>query len=431
MSRLIFVVGAILLALPSSIAQNLTLSPYSRYAIGDIYAPTTVRNASMGGIGVASDNLFSINRVNPASYADVAFTTMDVSAFFQFNQLRTDESTATPFNGGLHDAAFAFSNSRAPVIAFGFAPYSSVGYQVSSERSITLEQEYIEKVDYQGEGGLNQAFIGVGQKFFRDKLRLGLNLQYIFGNTIFSTQARVFENDTTLSLNHQPIFLNEDIFVRGFNGQIGFIYQDTISRKKNTLIRVGGVVENTLGMGGDRFRLFSNGTSSDSLGTRERGDVSLPLKFGAGLMILRPGRWSFGADVTIQDWSNLVYFTDDVNLGSEMKISAGGEITPDIESFKYFRRVNYRFGAYWKQTYIAFNDNQVQDIALTLGLGFPAGLKGNSRFNRGRAFSRINISAEVGRRGSLGADQPLEELYARLRLGFTVNDRWFIRRVVD
>ncbi|MEO1452047.1 MAG: hypothetical protein AAFV07_21120, partial [Bacteroidota bacterium] len=125
MSRLIIVMGAFLLSLPGSFAQNLTLSPYSRYAIGDIFSSSSVRNASMGGIGVATDNFFSINRVNPASYADIAFTTMDVSAFFQFNQLRTDESTATPFNGGLHDAAFAFSNNKAPVIAFGFAPYSS------------------------------------------------------------------------------------------------------------------------------------------------------------------------------------------------------------------------------------------------------------------------------------------------------------------
>ncbi|MEL7191312.1 MAG: hypothetical protein AAFO96_02660, partial [Bacteroidota bacterium] len=61
----------------------------------------------------------------------------------------------------------------------------------------------------------------------------------------------------------------------------------------------------------------------------------------------------------------------------------------------------------------------------------PTGRSGNNRFNRGRSSSRLNLSFELGRRGSLAAGFPVEENYARIRLGINLNERWFVRRVVD
>ncbi|GAB4420560.1 MAG: membrane protein [Bacteroidia bacterium] len=417
-------------------AQDLSFSPYSRYAIGDIFDATTTRNAAMGGIGVASDNYFSINRTNPASYGDLFYTTMDVSAFGQLDRIRSADSKASPFHAGIHDAAFAFPANKGPAIVFGFSPYSSVGYQIVSTRQIELEPDsmYLEEGRYGGSGGLSQAFLGVGGRVWNKRLRLGAELQYLFGNTQYTWNVNVYRqlSDTVvLRTGFQPVSVVRDVFLGGFNGQVGFIYEDTVNKAKNILWRFGGTADLSLGLNGDRFTTFSNSLVIDTLGTREVGSIVLPSKYGVGLMVNRPGYWSLGADFTYQDWSQFSYFGDSLALGREMRVGVGGEWTPNPESGKFFRRVNYRAGAYWRQTYIQFDDTPVPDFGVSLGIGIPAGAKGNSRFNPGRITSRINLSAELGRRGAVNDALPLEELYARFRLGFTINDRWFIRRVVD
>ncbi|MEM7367312.1 MAG: hypothetical protein AAF587_01855 [Bacteroidota bacterium] len=412
-------------------AQNFTLNPYSRYAIGDIFQTTTTRNAAMGGIGMATDNYFSINRSNPASYADLLYTTMDVSAFGQFNRMESKSAVISPFNAGFHDAAFAFPSNKGPAFTFGFAPYSAVGYEVSTQKEIQLDTTYIERNRYNGGGGLNQAFLGVAFRMLKRRLRLGVNMQYVWGNTEYNWSSELFQSDSVASTLHNPIRVQEVVFVNGVIGTAGVMYVDTLNSEKRTLIRLGGTVESTVGMKGDRATFFDNGTIADSLSTLERSSITLPLKVGAGVMIHRLGKWSAGADFTFQDWGTFSYFSDNPELGPEVRFGIGAEITPDFESQNYLKRISYRFGGYWKQTYIQFGGTPVKDFGVSLGFGVPAGAKGNSRFNPGRASSKISVSAELGRRGAFNEGLPLEQYYARLRLGIAINDRWFIRRVVD
>lgn len=412
-------------------AQNFTLSPYSRYAIGDIFQTTTTRNAAMGGIGMATDNYFSINRSNPASYADILYTTMDVSAFGQFNRMESQSAVISPFNAGFHDAAFAFPSNKGPVFTFGFAPYSSVGYEIFTQKEIDLDTTFIERNTYEGKGGLNQAFLGLAFRMWKRKLRVGANMQFAWGNTTYNWRNELYQSDSVASTFHSPISIQENVFVSGVIGTGGFMYIDTLNAEKRTLIRIGGTVESTIGMRGDRSTFFNNQTIADSLTSLERSSISLPLKFGAGIMIHQLGKWSVGADFTYQDWSTFTYFSDNPNLGAEIRAGAGAEITPDFESQNYLKRISYRFGGYWKQTYIQFAGVPVNDFGVTLGFGVPAGAKGNSRFNPGRTTSKISVSAELGRRGAFNTGLPLEQFYARLRLGVSINDRWFVRRVVD
>jgi hypothetical protein len=411
-------------------AQDLTLSPYSRYAIGEIFNTVTTRNAAMGGVGIATDNYFSINRNNPASYADLFFTTMDVSAFGQFSRFNSPDSQEDRFFGGMQSAAFAFPSNGNFTLAFGFAPYSAVGYNFLDLTPIPNDT-LLQSASYSAEGGLNQAFVGGAFKLLKGKLRLGANLEYLFGNTRYRWENLVLNSDSSVSGAFNPIVVERDVFVNGFLGQAGLIFQDTLVSEKRILFRLGATAEYTLSLNGDRFTTFSNGIIADTLNTEQVGEVTIPPKFGLGFMVHRPGYWSLGAEATLQDWGQFQYFSDNQVLGRELRIAGGGEWTPNPESSSYFKRIELRAGGYWKQTYILFNDKPLTDMGFTLGFGLPAGLKGNSRLNQGRAASRINVSAELGRRGNLNSGQPLEELYARIRLGITVNDRWFIRRRAD
>ena len=134
----------------------------------------------------------------------------------------------------------------------------------------------------------------------------------------------------------------------------------------------------------------------------------------------------------MQNWTDFEPPAAGIQLGQEMRVAAGGEIIPKFDSFKYYNRISYRLGGYYKQTYLnGFGTVPVSDIGITFGFGLPSSRKGNSLFNQGRATSKVNLGFALGRRASLSAGHPVEELYARVNLGISLNDRWFIRRVVD
>ncbi|MEO0581198.1 MAG: hypothetical protein AAF135_03150 [Bacteroidota bacterium] len=408
-------------------AQNLTVSAYSRYALGDIIDNTTTRNAGMGGLGVASDNFFSINRANPASYADIVFSTMDIAVFGQPTQVRTDAGENRPVTAGFQNLSFAFPANKGPVIAFGFAPYSTTGYDIFDSRIIELDTTYIQQVDYQGDGGLNQVFLGTAFKTLDKKLRIGFNANYLFGNTLLSWDYTLRNTDSSLVTGITPTSIVRDVYVRGLQGQVGLMYVDTLNKEKRTYIRLGATADYSLNLRADRFTISNEDTVSASDLTR----IQLPSKFGFGVMVHQLGHWSVGADFTYQDWNTFQYFNDSTALGPEFRIGLGGEWIPNVESFKYLRRIAYRLGVYMKQTYILVEDEPISDMGVSFGFGLPTGRSGNNRFNRGRSSSRLNLSFELGRRGSLAAGFPVEENYARIRLGINLNERWFVRRVVD
>ena len=81
--------------------------------------------------------------------------------------------------------------------------------------------------------------------------------------------------------------------------------------------------------------------------------------------------------------------------------------------------MDYRAGFMYDQSYLNFNNTNIQSYAFTFGLGFP--LAPN---NVGNTFYKINFGAEVGQRGTV-ADGLVKEKFVTLHLSFTLNDRWF------
>jgi hypothetical protein len=166
-----------------------TSSPYSQYGIGNISPNLMPQNAGMGGIGVATNTIggFStVNFVNPAAYATISLTTIDVGAFANVTSLsRTGLNSQSSKNFGLNHLAFAVPVSAKSALSFGLHPYSQVGYNFrqskpnfgTSNPADTNAVNYL----YSGEGGLTKAFIGYGFGIGKNLL-IGANVSYIFGN---------------------------------------------------------------------------------------------------------------------------------------------------------------------------------------------------------------------------------------------------------
>jgi len=122
-----------------------------------------------------------------------------------------------------------------------------------------------------------------------------------------------------------------------------------------------------------------------------------------------------GIDYSWQDWTKYSYFGGNDSLKNSSKISVGGEIIPKYASVsKYWKKIHYRFGAKYQKTYLELKGNQLKEMAVSIGFGFPLR----------RTLSTFNVGVEYGSRGT--TDQNLiKENYFKISFGFSVYEYWF------
>lgn len=444
MIRIIALITGLLSLCASLSAQNLTLSPYSRFGIGEIFQSTSARSMAMGDIGQATYSYATINRLNPAGYADLLYTTLDVSGFTQISQLKTRSEKENQMTAGFQNMMFGFPSNGPIVLTMGFAPYSAVGYDISTQYDVFVPDSARALANYTSEGGLNQAFIGVAARLIKQRLKVGANGYYTFGNLQYKWESVLLN---TSAAQYSNVRVTEATFVAGGGIHAGIMYTDTLSGKRKgkradfdepvTLYRLGASVDHSFELKGDRLRTLDNNLGPIGIldtigGGLELGGVTLPTKFGFGFTLTRLGRWEVSAEATYQNWQDFSYFSDAFSLSSGgLRLAAGGEWIPDITSSKYLNRIAYRAGVYRNDTYLTVDGSDISDVGFTIGFGLPASRSVINQFNREAAYSRINLGFGFGRRGQLKDGLPLEELYFRARVGFTINERWFRRVRVD
>jgi hypothetical protein len=126
-------------------------------------------------------------------------------------------------------------------------------------------------------------------------------------------------------------------------------------------------------------------------------------------------RLVLGGDFEYQNWASVKEFD---NLSDSYSARVGLQFTPDPEALRnYLNRVDYRLGAYYEQSYLNLNNQQLKDYGITFGLGLPL------RYNR----TQFNLALKLGRRGTT-KNNLIEENYAMINFNITFYDFWFIER---
>ncbi|MCK6649726.1 MAG: hypothetical protein L6Q66_08720, partial [Bacteroidia bacterium] len=147
-------------------AQTPTTSPYSRYGIGDLNGKGFAQGYAMAGSHIALQNdslpMFFINTGNPASYSTNRLTTAELGLSYSRIQLSNASTKSVTNSASLGYVALAFPFKKWWGGSIGLIPYSTVGYKVSDQQSITN----VGTVDflYEGSGGINQVYFGNGVK---------------------------------------------------------------------------------------------------------------------------------------------------------------------------------------------------------------------------------------------------------------------------
>lgn len=397
-------------------------SPYSISGIGDMQPTQFSFNRSMGGISAALRPPLNINYNNPASYGYLQLTTFELalqanSLWLQTNQTKTNTAT-----GNLSYLAFAFPVSRFWAASFGLLPFSYLHYDINVFRNLPD----IDSVNYRfiGGGQLYQVYVGNGFKF--KGFSAGANIGYVFG-----TQTRQLRETFPALDNVFGNLRTQDIFPRGFVWNTGIQYNVKLAKKLSLTIGASGNaginLNSTQNTRWERAQVANdriNVIDTLYLTEDEKGTIKLPAKLTAGFAFQGSGKsqWVAGADITIEPWENFRFYDQpDSTFTNNTRFATGFSVLPDARIFNSFwKSTTYSAGFYYQTGKFKINNTQLPEWAITLGVGMP--LK--------RVNSRLNFSVEIGQRGSL-KNNLIRETNMQATFGFTLNDKWFIKRKYD
>lgn len=477
-------ITGILLSVTSR-AQILTSSPYSRYGMGELNLPTFATSSAMGGSFIAyhldsvTTPLF-INAANPAGLSGLRYATLELGGQAQFTKVSNLSTSINKRNLNFSYASLGFPLGRAGGAAFGIMPYSSVGYNINS----TEEVANVGTMNYQfdGDGGLNKAFLATGLRPFRNRLSkfynsdyhdtlvkyrettkikrikvgrellselsVGLSGAFLFG-TINQTTRVIYPGSITYfnSKRERSIQVNDFIFNAGLQTHFTidsarYHGKDTLKQghrkllKEKVKIGFGFFVGIPNGVRAKQNNIIStyaldavgNEAAKDTVLNSQnvRGSIQLPLEMGLGLSIKKGEKLTVLVDAATTNWSAYKAFGEtSTNFKNSYRVSAGLNYMPNGAAFNsYVKRIQYRLGVGYTNGYLDLKNTSIGNYYVTAGLGFPVGL--------GRSYDRavVNVTAQFGKLGTI-TNNLLQEQYARIIVGFTFNNRWFIRPKYD
>lgn len=415
--------GAILLALfvtTSAWGQNGSNSPLSRYGFGQLADQNLGSNRAMGGIGIGLRDGAQINVNNPASYTAIdSLTFLFETGFSIQNANFSDGVTKMNVKNSSFDyLAMQFRLFRGMGMSLGFLPYSNVGYSFSSSEKMPAQSIWDDPStvtrSYTGNGGLHQAFIGVGYQLL-PSLAVGVNASYLFGNFTHKVSA------TFSDANIYPLARTYYAEISDIKLDFGAQYTQRLSPKSH--LTVGA----TYSLGKDLNAISSyisqqklNGSVviTDSV-QNIRKAFQLPHTFGIGATWVYDNRLTVGADVLLQKFGDVRIFGEEGALADRLKCSVGAEYLPS-PSGSFFKQLKYRAGAYYSKPYAKVNG---QDAAHEYGIsaGFAVPIRTWGWMTQ---TSVINISGEWVRIDPK-IKGVLTENYLRLNIGLTFNECWF------
>ncbi|MBS1532612.1 MAG: hypothetical protein JSU01_20070 [Bacteroidetes bacterium] len=416
-----------------------TSSPYSRYGIGDFSNQLMPQNIGMGGISVATNimgNFRNVNVINPAANGYIDYTVIDAGIATNFLTLSQSGVTGADKYSNLRLSHFAIGLpvSEHSAVSFGLMPYSEVGYNYkqtlskgfgTSSPADTNAVNYI----YSGEGGLSKAFLGYGFTVARH-LALGVNASYIFGNL---KQFQSTEIPNLYGMLDSRV--EQDNHVGGFNFDYGAQYTFDFSTLKHLTLGYSASIGNSLNVQNSyivsQYTYDSTGNQNNPSDTvvnsqTPNGKLQLPRINHYGLVYQKDGFYMIGAEFTTGNWSDLSIAGSNAGLQNSKTFNIGASVIPNPNALSsYLALVDYRVGFIYEDTYLNINNVDIKRYAFTFGFGIPLP---HDRVST--AFYKVNFSAEIGKRGTLQSGL-VQENYVNLHLGFTLNDKWFVRYKFD
>lgn len=400
-----------------ALSQSGTNSPYSYTGLGEVNFRGNQINRFMGGLEVYNDSIHA-NLSNPSSYAKLLLTTYSIGLNYSNNQLSDTNDSKSLISSGLDYIGIAIPTKKFG-FGFGIIPFTSVGYKLSqiddSSSSDILNR-------YEGEGGINKVFFSLGLYLLKN-LSFGVTINYDFGKLKYQTSK--FLDDVFLG----TILINESS-ISGLDIKLATNYEIPVNSKIDLHMMVSYIPQGSLNSNNKRLLITSPLSDPSNIAEiieielAETGldftEIQLPSSSIVGFGLGKKSKWFAGAQYIMTNSSNFKNSFNtlpNVSYKDGSQFSIGGFYIPDYSSItSYWKRVVLRMGFRHEVTGIFKNNFGINETGINFGAGLP--LPG---------YSNVNIGFEYGSRGTKNSNI-LNEKFWTIRIGFSLNDRWFVKR---
>ncbi len=413
-------------------AQNGVNSPYSRYGFGLLSDQSTGANKGMGGIAYGLRNKHQINVGNPASYSAIDSLTFNFDAGITLQNTNFDNGTLkmNTGNSSLDYLALQFRMFKNIGMTAGFIPYSKANYSFSTSEEIRNDEEgaVYSYESFAGNGGLTQAFIGVGAQILPG-LSVGANLSYLWGD--FSHSITNSYSSTSV----RQLLRSYTSEVKTYKADFGIQYTHNINNKQT--ITVGATYSLGHNVDDNAYKIQQT-VGDNSSSVIEKIDTltnayQIPHTFGVGFTYTYDKRFTVGVDYTLQQWKDVKFpnFNED-NLGTDDKewefnnvsrIAAGMEYQPNPIARNLFKRIRYRLGGYYTNSYMKVKGSDSKEFGVGGGFCIPLINTRSDRTNKTAYLSIIGeyVNVKPSNKGLI------EENYLKLSIGLTFSELWFLK----
>ncbi len=374
----------------------------------------------MGKTYTAFRDSRTINSNNPASYT--AFDTLsflfDGGISNRFSQWKTINTTQNINHIDLGYLEVGFPIFKKLKVSAGLKPHSKVGYKI-------IDKEYNEilgthQFEFEGVGGVNKFHFGIGYEILKG-LSLGVNASYLWG---------------TISLNRYSSFPDSAFYWTGkisqkrslsdFSFTYGVQYEQHLSKQWKL---VGGAVFKTKTDVSATEEFLATQISRTNDGTEYvhdtinyiptyDGTITLPSSYSVGLLLEKKNRFRLAIDYRKELWETYKSFGVSDSLANGTFVGVGIEMIPKHNVLSnFYEKIKYRIGFHYSQSALQIKNTQINEIGITFGFGIPIKQSG----------SAVNLGIELGQFGTTD-NNLVKENYIKFTAGFTIFERWFIKR---
>jgi hypothetical protein len=399
-----FLVIILLIFQPGSLIAQTTSSPYSIFGLGFLEGNSSGPSKAMGGTGIAFLSGRSVNLMNPASYSgiDSLMSIFEVGVFGKYTIFSTSSENQSLLNANIKYILMGFRIAPWLTTSFGFSPYSSIGYNITTDSPVEGTNLKFLKT-FTGEGGVNQVYLGSSIQLVKN-LSVGFNAAYLFGNITRTESSTAF-----------TYYLEDATYISNFDLNYGLHYQFKIKKWNYSL---GLIYGNSKNLKTKNVTTIKTDNETDVLKNRKY-KYSIPQNIGAGFSINK-GFFSAGIDYEWSKWKNIEFTNSYLQTRNSNRYSFGVEFSSQGLKKGTGRMIFYRLGGEYRQSYLVIDDNPIDYRALTLGAGLP--LKG--------FLSVINISMELGQNGTT-KNGLFKESFITLHLDMSLRNLWFMKQRYD
>ena len=399
-------------------SQTGTNSPFSYAGLGEVNFRGTHVNRFMGGLEVYNDSIHA-NLSNPSSYAKLKLTNYSLGLNYKINNMTGANQTKSIASAGLDYIGVALPTKYFG-FGFGIIPYTSVGYKLSYLESENDDDDTLNV--FQGEGGINKVFFSVGVNALK-YFSFGVTFNYNFGKIINETGR--FQDEVTLGT-----VLENKSSVSGLDFKFSSQLEIPIKDYLELQAMFSYAPQVNLTSTNSRFFNTRSYTRSSNFGADieidlidfglNKTEITIPNIISFGLGVGEERKWFAGAQYTLNamsDFSHEFASLPEVSYQNAYQFSFGGFYIPDYSSItSYWKRIVFRMGFRHELTGIVVNNFGLKETGINFGFGLPLA-----------GFSNTNIGFEYGsRRGD--DDNLFKENFWSFRVGFSLSDKWFIKR---